>query len=132
MSAPIHPDAIQFWTTNTTVAATDITITGNTFDRGSGVIVQGIFIQDEVGTLPYQRLTIADNVIVGAAYNGIAVRGAVDATLTNNTVIGEEDQTSWISLVQCRGGHAFGQCRHQAGASSTRRSPARATSRPHR
>ncbi|MEO6093412.1 MAG: NosD domain-containing protein [Novosphingobium sp.] len=94
----IHPDAIQFWTTQTSVAATDITITGNVFDRGTGVIVQGIFMRDEVSTLPYQRVTIADNVIVGGAYNGIAVMGAVDVTLTNNVVIGAEDQASWISL----------------------------------
>ena len=94
----VHPDAIQFWTSNTNAAATDITITGNVFDRGTGVAVQGIFLQDEIGNLPYQRVNIADNVIVGAIYNGIAVRGAVDATLSNNIVIGEEDQISWISL----------------------------------
>ena len=59
------------------------------FNRGSGTIVQGIFISDEVGTLPYQRVTVTDNVIVGAMYNGIAVAGANDAKLTNNTVIGD-------------------------------------------
>jgi len=98
----LHPDAIQFWTTNTSTAATDITITGNTFNRGSGAAVQGIFMRDEVGTLPYQHVTIADNVIVGAMYNGIAVTGAGDAKLTNNTVVGEQDQASWISLTNVK------------------------------
>ncbi|MEO6091918.1 MAG: right-handed parallel beta-helix repeat-containing protein [Novosphingobium sp.] len=92
----VHPDAIQFWTSNTSASATDITVSGNVFNRGNGAVVQGIFIQDDVGTLPYQRVTVSDNVVIGGAYNGILVNGATNATLSNNVVLGETDQASWL------------------------------------
>ena len=69
---PVHPDAIQIWTTNTTKSASDIDVSRNVFTRGNGAIVQGIFITDQVG-LPYKNVTVNDNVVVGAMYNGIWV-----------------------------------------------------------
>jgi Ca2+-binding RTX toxin-like protein len=93
-----HPDAIQFWTTNTTASAHDITITNNIYLRGSGDVVQGIFLRDEVGTLPYQNVTIQGNYIIGGLYNGIAVLGANNLTIDSNTVTGFSDQKSWIRL----------------------------------
>ena len=62
----IHPDAIQFWTAQTNASATDITVTGNVFNRGTGAPIQAIFISDDVGHLPYQRVTVSNNVAVGA------------------------------------------------------------------
>ena len=94
----IHPDAIQLWTTNTTTAATDILICGNVFNRGIGTPVQGIFIGDEVGTLAYRNLTIADNVFVGTNWQGISVNHAADLSLTGNVLIAGEDQGSWIGV----------------------------------
>ena len=94
----IHPDAIQIWTANTTTVATDIAITGNTFTRGKGTAIQGIWISDDVGTLPFQNVTVTNNVIVGAMFNGIVVAGARDATMTGNVVIGATDQASWIGV----------------------------------
>jgi Ca2+-binding RTX toxin-like protein len=94
----VHPDAIQVWTTNTTTAATNINISDNVFDRGNGVAIQGIFMRDEVGNLPYDHVTIADNTIIGAAYNGITVSGAHSVAITGNTVLGEADQQSWIGV----------------------------------
>jgi Ca2+-binding RTX toxin-like protein len=93
-----HPDAIQFWTTNETTSAHDITITDNVLDRGSGEVVQGIFLADEVGTLPYQHVTITGNTMIGGLYNGIAIGHVDDLTITNNFVQGFTDQKSWIRV----------------------------------
>ena len=97
-SGSVHPDAIQFWTNYTQSAATNVTITGNVIDRGTGTIIQGIFITDEAGGKHYTNLNVTDNVVVGEMYNGIAVSGANNATVTGNTVIGETDMTSWIAV----------------------------------
>lgn len=79
-----HPDAIQFWTSGTKVASHDILISGNVIMRGEGQATQGIFLRDEIGTLPYERVTIANNIIVGTGYNGIRVIGAKDLEITGN------------------------------------------------
>ena len=94
----VHPDAIQIWTSNTKAAASDILVSGNVFNRGSGAAVQGIFITDQIG-LPYKNVTVTDNVVVGAMYNGIWVGGAENATLSNNVVIAEQDMPSWIGVI---------------------------------
>jgi hypothetical protein len=94
-----HPDAIQFWTTNTTTSAENITIAGNVFVRGKGRIAQGLFFRDEVGNLPYKNVKIDGNLIVGAMYNGIAAYGDLSGSITNNTVVGLADfPKSWIKM----------------------------------
>ncbi|WP_176592687.1 right-handed parallel beta-helix repeat-containing protein [Sphingobium sp. EM0848] len=93
-----HPDGIQLWTTNTTASAHDIVITDNIITRGDGAAVQGIFLRDQVGTLPYENVTITGNLVLGGMYNGIAVGHLDGATITGNTVIGLPDQKSWIRV----------------------------------
>ena len=93
-----HADAIQFWTSGSTVAATDIVISNNIFARGNGVIAQGIFLRDEVNTLHYDRVSITGNLISGGLYNGIAVIGAKNVVVDSNTIQGFTDTRSWISL----------------------------------
>jgi hypothetical protein len=80
-----HGDAIQFWTTNTTTAARNIEVSGNVYTRGNGGIVQGIFFRDQVGTLPYENVSITNNLVVGAMYNGIAV--AAPPTLRSAAIL---------------------------------------------
>ncbi len=99
----IHPDAIQLWTSNTKVAASNIAISGNTFDRGTGSIVQGIWMRDEVGNLPFQNVTISDNTIIGAAHNGIGVMGANNLSVTGNTIVARDDQDSVIRIQDSTG-----------------------------
>jgi Ca2+-binding RTX toxin-like protein len=99
----IHPDAIQFYTntsspTVATLPASNITVTGNVYDRGSGVAIQGIWINNDSGQQPYQNVTVTNNTVIGAVYNGIVVSGAQDATVTGNVVIGESDQNSWLGV----------------------------------
>ncbi len=93
-----HPDAIQFLTRGTTASARDILISGNFITRGEGAIIQGIFLTDQVGTLPYQNVTITNNVVVGAMYNGIAVAHSANLTLTGNTVAAYSDMKSYIQV----------------------------------
>jgi Ca2+-binding RTX toxin-like protein len=94
----IHPDAIQFWTTNTTTSATDINVDGNVFMRGAGSPIQGIFIRDDLGTIPYGTVKVTNNVIIGASYQGINIDHAANATVSGNVVVGADDQLSWINL----------------------------------
>jgi len=85
-----HPDAIQFWTTNTTSSASNITISDNTISQGAGQPNQGIFISDQVGTLPYQNVTITDNTVVGGMWNGITAAHVNGLNISGNTVVGLE------------------------------------------
>jgi hypothetical protein len=93
-----HPDGIQFWTENTTTSAHDITVSGNTIIRGAGAPVQGIFVQDDSGHLPYLALQITNNVVTGEGYNGIAVQGSTGAVIAGNTVQPYADVESWIEV----------------------------------
>jgi Ca2+-binding RTX toxin-like protein len=93
-----HPDAIQFWTTNTTASARNIEVSGNVYTRGNGGIVQGIFFRDQVGNLPFENVTISNNLVVGGMYNGIAVLGATNLKISGNTVAAFGDQDSWIRV----------------------------------
>jgi Ca2+-binding RTX toxin-like protein len=79
-----HPDAIQFWTTNTTTSASNIEISGNTIEQGSGTGNQGIFMSDQVGDLPYQNVTIANNVIVGGMWAGLDVSDVSNLSISGN------------------------------------------------
>jgi len=92
-----HADAIQFWTSNTTTSASNITIDSNLFARGTGDPIQGIFMRDEVGNLPYHNVTITNNEILGGLYNGISILGVGSGSVTGNTVVGYPDQKSWIT-----------------------------------
>lgn len=92
-----HADAIQFWTSNTSSDAKNITVTNNTFVRGSGSWIQGVFITDQVG-LHYDNVTVTGNAILGGEYNGITVENANGANVSNNLVEGYSDMVSWIRL----------------------------------
>jgi hypothetical protein len=92
-----HPDAIQFWTTNTSTASHDLTITNNVFVRGAGQAIQGIFVGNE-NKIPFQNVTITGNAIIGGMYHGISLSYGDHVTVTNNLVEGYTDMTSWIML----------------------------------
>jgi Ca2+-binding RTX toxin-like protein len=79
-----HADAIQFFTLNQPGASSDITITNNEIYQGSGVLMQGIFITDGDGNLPFSGVDIENNVVLGGNWNSIEVSHATDAKLVNN------------------------------------------------
>ncbi len=97
-----HPDAIQIWTAGTAKPTTDLVISNNVVMPGTGVGGQGIFIQDEVGGVPHERITIRNNLLLDAGnyYNGITVRGGKSITIENNTSISPtgDRKNFWIRL----------------------------------
>lgn len=103
-----HPDAIQFWTANTTWSSTDIVIRNNVILQGNGSGMQGIFLRDDVGGLPYQRVTIENNLIYERNMsNGITVMGGgIDVTITGNTVLSPSGDgiPVWIRAENIQGG----------------------------
>jgi Ca2+-binding RTX toxin-like protein len=98
-----HPDAIQFWTQNTTAPTHDITVDNNLMTRGGGAPVQGVFLGDEA-SMGYQHVNISGNGVIGELYNGIAVFGGHDVTIDHNIVVGFTDQKSWIRFENTNGG----------------------------
>jgi parallel beta-helix repeat protein len=93
-----HPDCIQFWTKGSTTIAHDIAIVGNVYERGTGGATQGIFMRDEVGTLPYRNVVIRGNIIKGAQAGAIEVIGATDVDVVGNLVCSEGGQRAAILL----------------------------------
>ncbi|WP_298852307.1 right-handed parallel beta-helix repeat-containing protein [uncultured Sphingomonas sp.] len=86
-----HSDAIQFFTSGTTIASTDITISNNVILQGHGMGQQGIFLRDETNILPYQRVVIENNLVYQSTdFNGLSVNGANDVQIRNNTVLSAE------------------------------------------
>jgi Ca2+-binding RTX toxin-like protein len=82
-----HPDAIQFLTAGTTAPSHDITITNNAIFRGTGGATQGIFFRDQLTTMNYQNVTIANNLIDGTGYGGILADYTHNISVTGNTLI---------------------------------------------
>ncbi len=93
-----HPDCIQWWTTGTTQSVSNITITNNTFTRGDGNPVQGVFFRDQVGNIPFLNVTVSGNSFTGANYNGIELGHVIGLSITNNVVVSYPDRTSWIGV----------------------------------
>ncbi len=93
-----HPDAIQFLTTGVTKAAQNILIADNVVLRGRGAGVQGIFLRDEAGGIPYDGVRILRNYLYGTGYNGIAVLGGRNIEIANNTLVSFSGptQVNWI------------------------------------
>lgn len=82
-----HPDAIQFWTKGTVNASHDILIANNVIMRGDSDYTHGIFFRDETEVMPYERVTITNNLIVGSGYHGISVSGMHDLEITDNNLV---------------------------------------------
>lgn len=132
-----HPDAIQFWTTNTTTSAHDITVTDNLFYRDVGTAAQGVFITDQVGGLPYLRVVISGNAIIGGMFNGIYLQDARDATITDNIIAGFTDMKSklWVqdvvgATITGNAASAYGLDNNNSGLTTTNNSTLAQTNDP--
>lgn len=94
-----HADLIQFWTTNETVSASNITVNNNTYVRGvGGGAVQGLFIKDQVGNVPYLNVTAEYNNFTGTLWNGINFGDVHGGLLAYNTVVSYLDYNSSIDI----------------------------------
>ena len=100
-----HSDAIQFWTTGQTVGSNNVTISNNVISQGNGRDMQGIFVQDAHGNLPYTNLQVTGNLIVGGNWNGIMVDDAKGGLIADNIVQGlnTENQSPWIKVQNSTG-----------------------------
>jgi Right handed beta helix region len=109
-----HSDAIQLYTASMPNGSSNVVIDGNLYYRGDGTPSQGIFVQDEVGTMPYNNITIDDNTIIGAQWNAIYLKHAIGSVqVSDNTVAtwtgydgstnGTTNFISWINLQQLSG-----------------------------
>lgn len=92
-----HADGIQLWTRNQTAASRDITIRHNLIIKGNGQPIQGIFVRDS-SRLPFQRLEIDGNAVIGGNFHGISVNGADGVKVSQNMVVPIAPQLSWIKL----------------------------------
>lgn len=102
-----HPDFVQFYTNGTTTASSDITVTNNLFLQGSGEAAQGVFMQDEVGTLPFVNVNISNNLVyTNGLSNGIFVKGGKNVVISSNSAISRTDDTTpvWIFMANVTGG----------------------------
>lgn len=95
-----HSDAMQFIGVGAAAQNKNITITNNTYFRGTGAAnTQGIFMGNEGGAgANYENVVVSGNTIIGGVYQGIMVSAADHLTLTHNTVEGYTDQGSWILI----------------------------------
>ena len=93
-----HPDFIQFWPLHGSDNS-EIEIIGNRFERGDGLPAQGIFVrgiyEDKKTGKPkrpqFGRVIICGNVIDGGLRNGISVSGVNSGQVTDNVIIGREE-----------------------------------------
>lgn len=102
-----HPDAIQFWTAGTKKVSSDIVIRNNEIFQGDGRGIQGIFLGEELGTLPYTNVTIENNLVyIHDGYNGISVGHGVNVSVIGNTVLGDpkDNEKERILLQNVTGG----------------------------
>lgn len=81
-----HPDCIQFWTLNTKTSASNIIISGNNYTMGNGSPVQGIWMFDNYGNLPFKAVTITNNSFIGTDPRGISVSDGFAIVIKANTV----------------------------------------------
>jgi VCBS repeat-containing protein len=94
VSAGTHADAVQVYTAGTSSIASNINISGNEITRGDGDAIQGIFVADETGNLPYHNLVIDDNTVLGGMWDSIFV----NANVTGNLEVNNNLAASWAGL----------------------------------
>jgi hypothetical protein len=93
-----HPDCIQLWTRGIKTTASNITISNNTYVRGAGGLVHGVYVRDEGGSLPYQNVVISGNQMTGLGWDGITVQGANNLSVSNNSLRSYLDARSHIQV----------------------------------
>ncbi|WP_213980522.1 right-handed parallel beta-helix repeat-containing protein [Sphingomonas sp. dw_22] len=102
-----HQDGIQFYTNGTITPSSNITITNNLIIQGEGEAAQGIFMQDEVGGLPFENVSINNNLVyMSGRSNGIFVKGGKNVVVSSNSVLSRSDDSTpiWILVQNVSGG----------------------------
>jgi nitrous oxidase accessory protein NosD len=84
-----HPDFIQFWG-NKAGPSTGTVVKDNVYVRGSGAVVQGIFLAAS------KDVVVSGNALLGTMYNGISLSQVETALIENNFVQGYADMGTRI------------------------------------
>lgn len=95
-----HPDAIQFWTRNTTEPSRDVLISDNLIMKGEGAYTQGIFLTDQIKSNPYERITVTNNLILGTGYNALRIHNTTDLTVANNELVSFAGDNNTFLLIK--------------------------------
>jgi nitrous oxidase accessory protein NosD len=82
-----HPDVIQFWNRNETQGVTHFTIRNNFLSMGNNGAIHGIFLGNEIPTIPHSNLEVSGNVYYGSALHGISLGAVNNARVFNNVVV---------------------------------------------
>lgn len=100
-----HPDAIQFLTAGTNYSSKNVIISNNIALRNAGSGIQGIFMKDEKGNLPYENVEISGNILIGTGYNGIAIEGGQGVRIHGNQLLSYQGKTNqnWILVKRADG-----------------------------
>lgn len=98
-----HPDGIQIFTLHQKASVSDIEITNNLIEKGSGGLMQGIFASDEEGDCPFINIRISNNIVIGSMYHGVTVGHATSGAVTNNLVVPLDGQDNWVMLLNASG-----------------------------
>ena len=99
-----HADFIHPWTDDDqTVPSRNITITNNFLDKGHGVSIIGIYLDDDRNALGFENVVIEGNVIWTGNGQGIRLEHVVGARVSNNALLqppGGDQNTPLIHVRQ--------------------------------
>lgn len=83
-----HSDGLQVFTAGTKAPSNGIVVTNNRMSTGDGYPFQGIFIQDETGSLPISNVTVTGNQLSGTMWDSIWLDGITGVNkVLNNTMV---------------------------------------------
>lgn len=83
-----HADGLQIFTAGSTAASSGITVEGNHLWSGEGYAFQGVFIQDDLGTMPIANVTVANNLLYGTMWDSVWLKGVTGAnSVTGNLMV---------------------------------------------
>jgi hypothetical protein len=78
---------VFLWTDGTTQSSKNVTIDNNTIAQGSGQTnLQGIFVSDQLGDLPFQNVQIANNTISNIGLTAIGVGNGDGVQISGNKI----------------------------------------------
>lgn len=85
-----HPDFIQFWQDKAVGPSTGNRVMDNVYQRGDGVGVQGVFIEDN------KDIVISGNALLGTMYNAISLSRVQGAVIEDNFIQSYPDMPAHI------------------------------------
>jgi hypothetical protein len=87
-----HPDAIQFWTTNETVGASNVVIASNYMLLSGYKAVQGLLLggggdPGDPDAIFHERIEVRNNIYYGSSRNALRLGGVRHGLMHRNTVL---------------------------------------------